>query len=60
MNDFEKLVLEMRKAQKNYFKTPHSDGVNKKKWLTESKLKESLVDNHLRGIQMPKMFSDGI
>lgn len=53
MNDFEKLVLEMRTAQKNYFKTSYNDNVLKQKYLTESKLKESMVDKHLKAKQNP-------
>ena len=55
MNDFEKLVLEIRTAQKNYFKTPYTDRVLKQKYLTESKLKESMVDKHLKSKTSPTL-----
>lgn len=50
MNDFEKLVFEMRKYQKRYFKTRDTA------WLTKSKQYEKLVDDHLSNINEPKMF----
>lgn len=46
MNDFEKLVAEMRTAQKNYFKAkPGTE--TKAAFLRKSKLLESMVDEHL-------------
>lgn len=50
MNEFEKLVFEMRKAQKNYFKS------REVYWLTKSKQFELNVDDYLENINSPKMF----
>lgn len=41
MNEFEQLVLEMRTAQKNYFRT------RDKKYLQASKQAEKAVDDYL-------------
>ena len=41
MNEFEQLVLEMRTAQKNYFRT------RDKKHLVEAKQAEKAVDDYL-------------
>lgn len=41
MNEFEQLVLEMRTAQKNYFRT------RDKKYLVEAKQAEKAVDDYL-------------
>lgn len=43
MNEFEKLVLEIRCAQKEYFRT------RSKEILQQSKLLERRVDEYLRG-----------
>ena len=53
MNDFEKLVLEMRNAQKEYFK--HRGTIA----LQTSKKLEREVDQHLSNITNPKMNFDG-
>jgi len=49
MNDFEKLVSEMRNAQKKYFKTRDAY------WLRKSKELESAVDVHLSNINQPSL-----
>jgi hypothetical protein len=54
MNDFEKLVLEMRTAQKNYFKAERGTEL-KASYLRKSKLLESMVDNHLKEKQNPEL-----
>lgn len=55
MDDFEKLVLEMRTAQKKYFKTPYSEVQLKQSFLTKLKLLESMVDKHLKEKQNPRL-----
>lgn len=49
MNEFEKLVMDMRNSQKEYFKTKYAN------WLKRSKELESKVDQHLRNINQPKI-----
>lgn len=49
MTDFEKLVLEMRKAQKDYFKT------RDKQSLELSKRLERRVDEYLESQDKPKL-----
>lgn len=53
MNEFEKLVAEMRHAQKRYFETR-----SKNYWLPLSKQLEHQVDQHLQNINQPKLFSN--
>lgn len=50
MNDFEKLVAEMRKAQTEYFR--HRGTIA----LKTAKKLERDVDEHLSNITQPKMF----
>lgn len=50
MNEFEKLVLNMRQAQKNYFKT------RLQRWLKTSKELEAQVDKHLAKLNKPELF----
>lgn len=52
MTDFEKLVLEMRKAQKNFFKT------RDRKYLDLSKKLESEVDRCLSNKLNPNLFDE--
>ena len=49
MNDFEKLVENMREAQKLYFKT------RDKYWLRKSKELEKAVDDYLKEKHQPKL-----
>jgi hypothetical protein len=49
MNEFEKLVLDMRNSQKEYFKTKYPS------WLKRSKELEVKVDQHLMNINQPKI-----
>ena len=51
MNDFAKLVFDMRKAQKQYFKT-RDRGAD----LQTAKALESLVDQHLKQMDTLKLF----
>lgn len=50
MTDFEKLVQDMRKAQKLYF------AKRDKKILEQSKALERKVDEHLQNLKTPKLF----
>jgi hypothetical protein len=50
MNEFEQLIFDMRRAQKEYFKTRHND------WMMRSKALEKKVDQHLYKINNPSMF----
>lgn len=50
MNEFEKLVAEMRTAQKEYFR--HRGTIA----LTTSKRLEKQVDDHLDSLTNPKLF----
>ncbi len=49
MNEFEKLVFNMRNAQREYFKTRYPS------WLTRSKELEVKVDEYLNDINQPKI-----
>ncbi|MBS3993151.1 MAG: hypothetical protein KGZ87_05500 [Bacteroidetes bacterium] len=49
MNEFEKLVFDMRNSQKEYFKTKYPS------WLKRSKELEAKVDRYLMNINQPKM-----
>ena len=51
MNDFAKLVLEMRTAQKEYFRTRDRGAT-----LQKCKALEKLVDEHLKQMDTPKLF----
>lgn len=53
MNNFEKLVFEMRTLQKNYSKTPMTQSALKHRYLNECKEMENLVDQHLRQKRNP-------
>ena len=50
MNEFEKLVFEMRKAQREYFKTKQNY------WLVRSKDFEKQVDQYISNIINPGLF----
>lgn len=50
MTEFEKLVQDMRKAQKAYFAS------RDKKILEQSKALEKKVDEYLKNIKQPKLF----
>lgn len=50
MTDFEKLVQDMRKAQKAYFATRNPE------MLKQSKALEKKVDDYLSNLKQPKLF----
>lgn len=49
MNEFEKLVFDMRKSQREFFKTKSTYFLNRSKEL------EAKVDRYLMNINQPKM-----
>lgn len=53
MTEFEKLVKDMRKAQKDYVATPYNDKNTKRQFLFKARMREEEVDAHLRALSSP-------
>lgn len=55
MNEFELMVLEMREAQRLYFRTKKADS-NKNAYMIDAKQKEKAVDDYLYNKFNPGLF----
>lgn len=57
MNDFMKLVKEMREAQTNYF-SEKTNFTLKRHWLEKSKILEREVDKAIEKNENPQLFGE--